>query len=127
MGQTLLLPPSVFNYYSPFYRIPGGAAAGPEFQLFTPATAVVRANFALLLLLSKLGKDTSVSFAPFIQLAAHPNALLDAVSNSLMGGRMPDAMRNTIMTATDAASDSATIAFDALYLTAGSGLYQVEQ
>jgi len=127
MGQTLLKPPSVFNYYSPFYRIPGGAAAGPEFQLFSTGTALLRADFAAEVLLSKLGAGTTVNATPFVQLAADPGALMDAVNNAFMGGQMPSAMRSTIMTAIAAAGDPATIAYDAGYLTASSGLFQVEQ
>jgi uncharacterized protein (DUF1800 family) len=127
MGQTLLVPPSVFNYYSPFYRIPGGAAAGPEFQLFSTGTALLRADFVAEVLLSKLGAGTTVNPTPFVQLAADPGALMDAVNNAFMGGQMPSAMRSTIMTAMAAASDPGTIAYDAVYLTASSGLFQVEQ
>ncbi|HYL58895.1 MAG TPA: DUF1800 domain-containing protein, partial [Candidatus Acidoferrales bacterium] len=54
LGQELLYPPSVFNYYSPFSRIPGGQLLGPEFQLLTPSTAVLRANFVIGALISAL-------------------------------------------------------------------------
>jgi uncharacterized protein (DUF1800 family) len=128
MGQTLLLPPSVFNYYSPFYRIPGGAAAGPEFQLFSPATALLRGDIVVVTLLSKLGAGTTVSLAPFVTLAADPAALMDAVNNALMGGQMAPAMRSTIMTAMSSAGGAADVmAYDALGLTASSSLFQVEQ
>jgi uncharacterized protein (DUF1800 family) len=127
MGQTLLLPPSVFNYYSPFYRIPGGAAAGPEFQLFSPATALLRGDFVVALLLSKLGAGTTVSLAPFVTLAADPAALMDAVNNALMGGQMSSAMRTTIMTAMSSAGAADVMAYDALGLTASSSLFQVQQ
>jgi len=127
MGQTLLIPPSVFNYYSPFSRIPGGAAAGPEFQIFSTGTALLRADLVAEVLLSKLGAGTTVDPTPFVQLAADPAALMDAVNNAFMGGQMPAAVRSTIMTAMASASDPATIGYDAVYLTASSGLYQVEQ
>ncbi|MFN0104675.1 MAG: DUF1800 family protein, partial [Bryobacteraceae bacterium] len=45
MGQRAFHPPSVFSYYSPSYRIPGTQLTGPEFQIYTTATAMVRANF----------------------------------------------------------------------------------
>ncbi len=51
MGQKVFYPPSVFSYFSPGYRVRGTAAAGrqplggPEFQILTSVTALVRANF----------------------------------------------------------------------------------
>ena len=127
MGQTLLVPPSVFNYYSPFYRVAGGAAAGPEFQLFSTGTALLRDDFVAEVVLSKLGAGATVNPTLFAQQAADPNALMDAINNAFMGGQMPLSARNTIMTAIESARDPGTTAYDALYLTASSTLFQVQQ
>lgn len=61
MGQKLFYAPSVFNYYSPLYQVPGGLY-GPEFQLLTPATTLTRANIVYQLIVNGLDKD--VSFRP---------------------------------------------------------------
>ncbi len=45
MGQEPLFSPSVFNFYSPNYVIPGTASFGPEFQLLTTATSLNRVNW----------------------------------------------------------------------------------
>jgi hypothetical protein len=43
MGQKLFYEPSVFSYFSPLYRIPGGQLA-PEFQLYSTQAAAERAD-----------------------------------------------------------------------------------
>jgi hypothetical protein len=127
LGQELLLPASVFNYYSPFSRIPGGAAAGPEFQLLTPSTAVLRADWVIGTLVSKIGPDVAVSFSPFIALATDDTALTDAIDLAFFGGQMPAEVRSAIKTAIDATPDPTTRAFDALFLAAASNEFQVQQ
>src|SRR6185436_17073233 len=63
MGQKVFYPGSVFSYYSPGYRVrgtvgPTGAPlGGPEFQIFTTVTALVRVNFVASLLGGYFGTD----------------------------------------------------------------------
>ncbi|MEO7672984.1 MAG: DUF1800 family protein, partial [Pyrinomonadaceae bacterium] len=45
MAQSAFYSPTVFNYYSPEYKIPGTTLLGPEFNLMTTGTAIARANF----------------------------------------------------------------------------------
>jgi len=126
MGELIFEPPSVFNYYSPLYHINDGALAAPEFQIMTPSTAVIRANYVDRTLRSNLGTDVTVDLSPFVALAANPSALLDAVSNAFFGGAMPDSMRSTITTALAAEPSKTLQARYALYLAASSAFYQVE-
>jgi uncharacterized protein (DUF1800 family) len=127
MGQLLFLPPSVFNYYSPLYRINNGSLAAPEFQLMSPSTAIIRADFADWVLYSFFGgAGVTVDSSPFVALNSAPNALLDAVSNALMGGAMPDTVRSTIATAIAAESNPELRAHYALWLAATSSAYQIE-
>ena len=44
LGQDLFDAPSVFNYYSPTYGVPGTALLGGEFEIHTPNNAIWRAN-----------------------------------------------------------------------------------
>jgi len=44
MSQDIYNAPSVFNFYAPSYVPPGSTLLGPEFQIFTPDSAVYRAN-----------------------------------------------------------------------------------
>jgi Protein of unknown function (DUF1800) len=130
MGQDLFYPASVFNYYSPLYRLPGSSALAPEFQTLTPSTAVVRANVATraaYLAYGGLGPGISVDMTPLNSLASDPIALVEAVSRALLRGQMPVEMRNTILTAVSAGRDGAEKARHAFSLTGSSSLYQVER
>jgi hypothetical protein len=130
LGQELLFPASVFNYYSPFSRIPGGAAAGPEFQLLTPSTAVLRANWVIGVLVDQnnsIGPDVVMNLGPFFALAANDTALIQAIDMALFGGQMPSEVRTALKTAIDATPDPGLRTFDALFVALSSGEYQVER
>ena len=131
LNQTIFAPPSVFNYYAPGYVIPPDLAGGiflvgPEFQLESPATGVGRANLAQAIAFTNLGGGTVVDLTALTNLAADPNALMDAVSNAFLYGRMPSTMRTQIMAAVTATSDKPTRARTAVYLTLSSSYYNVE-
>jgi uncharacterized protein (DUF1800 family) len=127
MGQLLLAPPSVFNYYSPFYHVPESPLAGPEFQLLTPSTAVQRANFIdSLLRPGNLGPGTTVDLSRFVNDATDSGKLMTDVDLAFTRGQMPAGMKTTIQNAVNASNDPVTRAQTAIYLTASSALYQVE-
>ncbi|HEX8638355.1 MAG TPA: DUF1800 family protein, partial [Pyrinomonadaceae bacterium] len=44
MAQNPFYSPTVFNYYTPDYVIPGTSLLGPEFNIMTTGTAIARAN-----------------------------------------------------------------------------------
>ncbi|HYA35698.1 MAG TPA: DUF1800 family protein [Candidatus Binataceae bacterium] len=125
MGQDLLRPASVFNYYTPFYRIPDGTLAGPEFQILTPSTAILRVNFVDEILGAHRA-DLMLNLAPFVALSGNTSTLIQAVDNALTGRRMPSSISASIQTAINASKDADTRARNALYLAASSGFYQVE-
>jgi uncharacterized protein (DUF1800 family) len=126
MGQQLLLPASVFNYYSPFYQIPDTALAGPEFQLLTPSTALIRANFIYAVLENHVATGVTVDLTPYVKVAGDSNQLLSAVDKAFTRGQMPSTMQGYLLTAINASSDPATRAQTAVYLAATSGFYQLE-
>ncbi|HXW84863.1 MAG TPA: DUF1800 family protein [Candidatus Binataceae bacterium] len=126
MGQDLLAPGTVFNYYTPFYQIPQTTLTGPEFQLLTPATAIIRANFLDNVIFDGLGKDTKVDLKPFIKMASDVPTLMNAVDLAFTRGQMPDTMKDTIIAALNTTSSPTQRAQMAIYLTATSGFYQVE-
>jgi uncharacterized protein (DUF1800 family) len=113
MGQDLFSPPSVFNYYSPSYRVNGVKQAGapvtnltgPEFQIFSPTNAVWRANMVQGLFGSYsnpmlgYGPGTSIDLSPFVPLASNPSTLVNALDLTLTHGTMPASMKNTIVAA----------------------------
>ena len=138
LSQPVFYPPTVFNYYSPSYGIPGTNLVGPEFQLLTSATAIARANVANSLFFSTtIAPDPSVYGATGTQLdlstytaaANDTNALLDRVDANVMGGTMGTTMRGAIASAVNAvaATDALNRARTALYLTFSSPQYQVQR
>jgi hypothetical protein len=89
LGQSPLLAPSVFNFFSPFFTRPGPIAqaglVAPELQIHTETQVVGNANF-----LSSVLWDRGFGFAdagrlrmdlaPWTALAADPTALVDAIN-----------------------------------------------
>ncbi len=124
MGQRILFPASVFNYYSPFYQIPDTALAGPEFQLLTPATALLRVNFIYAVVMNQAGTGVTIDLTPYVKVAGDSSQLLSAVDKAFTCGRMPSTMQGYLLTAINATSDPATRAQTAVYLAATSGFYQ---
>ncbi len=126
MGQTLVNPPSVFSYYSPLYRMPGNPALfGPEFQIYTPTESVVLGNM-IYQMINQPNGDPRIDITPFVAVAGNTTLLLDLVDQTLLYGRMPAAMRNSLATAIDASYDNTQRVQTALYLAALSGQYQTQ-
>jgi uncharacterized protein (DUF1800 family) len=105
LGQSPLLAPSVFNFFSPNYRHPGAlAAAGlvaPEFQITTETSMVGGLNFfAKLVRRGYYGKDETrltMDLAELNGLASDPPALVDRLNVLFMNGAMSAATRNAIV------------------------------
>lgn len=125
MSQTPLSPASVFGFYSPLFRIPRSSLLGPEFQIYGPTEAVLRGNF-FWEILSNPGSDFPIDLAAFVNLAGNTVALIDAVDQALLYGRMPAAMRQSLANAINAQGDNRSRALTALYLTSLSGHYAVQ-
>ena len=123
MGETLNNPPSVFGYYSPFYRVPQNPALfGPEFQIFTPTESVEEANL-LYQIINQPNGDPHIDLSPFNSVAGNTAQLLDLVDQKLFYGRMPPQVRAALSTAITAAYDNNQRVQTALYLAALSGQY----
>jgi hypothetical protein len=117
----------VFNYYSPFYRIPNAGVIAPEFQLLNPTTALERINFVHYAVNNSLGSSVTVPVQHFEQLAGNNDILLDAVSKALLRGQMQADMKTSILNAINSTTDSKTRARMALYLAATSSRFQVQR
>src|SRR5262249_2372904 len=124
VAQTPLTPPSVFSFYSPLYRLPKSTLFAPELQIYTPTESVLRGNF-LWDEISNPATDFTISYTPFISVAGNTQALIDQVDQTLLYGRMPQSMRQSIANAVAAQSDNQSRWQTALYLGALSGLYTV--
>jgi len=135
MGQDLFDSPSVFNYYSPFYRLPGTATVAPEFQILSQSTSFYRANYAYRAVHSEISSDIVIDLTNFAELAsdtktatqtASLTTMLNAVSQALLGAPMSPDMLSAVMPAMLATTDANTRARNAVYLVAVSPQYQVQ-
>lgn len=125
MGQRLLYPASVFNYYSPLYRV-SPTLAGPEFQIFNTTTALARTNFVHEVIRTGTGKDAEPDLSPWLRMASNPGALVEMVDQYLFHGSMPLKIKETLLTAARAKNDLAARVRIVLYLALSSGAYQVQ-
>ena len=117
----------MFGYFSPLFRVPHSALFGPEFQIYSPTEAVLRGNLVWdILSASGSGGDFPLDLSRFVNLGGNTAALIDAVDQALLYGRMPQAMRQSLANAIAVQSDNRSRALTALYLTALSGQHAVQ-
>ncbi|MDT7044129.1 DUF1800 family protein [Candidatus Nitronereus thalassa] len=126
LGQTLFSPPSVFNFFSPLYKIPGTNLFGPEYQIHTLTNVIARANFVNRVVTNGLGGGTTVDLSRFEAVAADAGQLVAEVERALLHENLSDAERQSIITAVSVSSNSTTRARTAVYLVATSAKYQVQ-
>ena len=131
MGESPMRSGSVFNFFPPNYIIPGTATLGPEFDIQTTATALVRINFVNSFAFSNLGSGTTVSFTTWANMASNPSTMIDALSALLLHGTLSAASKAAILTAVNAVpagtNQNLQRAETAIYLIASSSQYQVER
>jgi uncharacterized protein (DUF1800 family) len=132
LGEDIFSAPSVFNYYSPNYVVPGTALIGGEFQIHTPNNAIVRANEVSSLFsqysnpIQSYGPGTSIDLTPFLPLAATPATLADALDLTLTHGLMPATMKSAIVNAVTADTQGSLHQVQtACYLILSSSYYNV--
>jgi len=132
LGQDIPDAPSVFNYYSPSYGVPGTALLGGEFEIHTPNNAIWRANVVRSLFsqwsnpVETYGPGTTVDVTPFLPLAATPATLVNALDLTLTHGTMPAGMKSQLVNAV-AADPGGPLqkVEDACYLILTSNYYNV--
>jgi uncharacterized protein (DUF1800 family) len=139
MSQNPFRSPTVFNYYSPDYVVPGTTVLGPEFGILTTSTTIQRSNFINTMVYSRINggstnfpNGTSIRLTELQALAAADttgNQLVDALNNKLMHGTMSAQMKSSILTAVTAITTTNTLARaqTALYLVATSSQYQIQR
>jgi uncharacterized protein (DUF1800 family) len=126
MGQNLFYPPSVFNYFSQFYRIPDTGLLGPEFQINTASRALDRADFVYRVVTNRVRRGVEVDLSRFEAVADDPARLVDMVDIALFQGRMSAQLRQSILQAMTATDNRLTRAQNANYIAATSSEYQVQ-
>jgi hypothetical protein len=135
----LFNPPTVFSYYPADYGVPGSNLFGPEFGILDSTTTFRRANFVNTLFLANSGNGiplsapnrpagTQVNYSAYQASAGDASALADMLNTRMMHGTMSGAMKNSIVSAVNAAgADPALRTRTAIYLVASSSQYQVER
>ncbi|MBX3028386.1 DUF1800 family protein [bacterium] len=119
MNEGLLDAPSVFGHYSPTYRLPVSGLFGPEFQIYSASGAVNRGNLFYLFLYSPWPINPALQ--PLVAVAGNTTALVDAVDQTLLYGRMLPATRAALLTALPQMPDNNARVLTAVYLTAMAG------
>lgn len=125
LAQMPIGAPSVFNWFSPLYRIPRSPLFGPEFQIYTPSEATLRGNF-MYWLLTQSGNTATFDLSPFQPFGNDMPGLVEAVNQVLLYGRMEPAMKEILINAAKPGYDAKTRIMTVLYLTALSGQYAVQ-
>lgn len=132
LDQDLFNSPSVFNYYSPTYAVPGTSLLGPEFEIHTPNNAIWRANVVAGLFsqwanpVQNYGTGTMVDLTAFVPLASTPATLVSALDLTLTHGTMPAGMKSQIVSAITADTGAALQRVEhASYLILTSSYYNV--
>ena len=131
--QLVLTPNTVFNFYNLLTPLPSNTELfGPEFGIYPPALAIQRANFIYGILNDSYGSTFPMAavLPAYEAQAASPSALVEAVNQKLMFGRMSPGLRDLITAATAAITDTSAgglreRARGALYLAAISSEYSV--
>ena len=154
MGEDIWNSPTVFNYFSPNYIVPGTDLNEPEFGIFNSGTSFARTNFVNTMVYNTIPctgapncvpngnapLGTSISLAePRGWAQADLNAgdtnylqLVEGLNNKMMHGAMSEAMKTRIRTGiqrvpTDAPNRALAQARQAVYLIATSSQYQVQR
>jgi hypothetical protein len=140
MRQQVFKAPSVFNFFSPNYPVPGTNLVGPAFGIYNVNTALARLNY-LNHIVAGPGAEpdpsifgavgTSVDLSAFEADADRPLVLLERLAALATGGRLTGESKGLILTAITAwdASNSDNWRRDrvrsAAYLVFASPEYQV--
>ena len=126
LGQYPLTPNSVFSFFSPLGLLPHHPGLyGPEFGIYSPATAIQRANFTYDLLAGQFGSILKFDLTPFTQLAASPPLLVELVNLKLFQGQMSTPLRALLTNTAQATSDLNQRVIGTVFLAAISSEYLV--
>lgn len=126
LGEELLTPNSVFSFFSPLAPLPHHPGLyGPEFGIYSPASALQRANFTYDLLVNQYSVSVKFNLAPFQALAGNPAQMVELVNQKLFQGRMSLPLRTLLVNTALATSDLSQRMIGTLYLAAISAEYLV--
>ncbi len=134
MSEAPLDSPSVFNFFPPDYNIPGTSLLGPEFDLETTATTLVRANFVNSFVYGSIGDGYHGEFHDVRESGRESECtgqLLDSLNALLLHGTMSSRRARQHSRGGECRSgghepESCSAPQAAIYLILSSSQYQVE-
>ena len=139
LGQNPFNSPTVFNYFSPDYIVPGTTVNAPEFEILNTGNGVKRTNMLHTLIFDGFTanatdslRGTSLDYSEFVPVATVDptgNQLIDLLNTRMMHGAMVQDQRNAILTAIQAVPSTNPLlrVKSAVYLIAVSSQYQVQR
>jgi uncharacterized protein (DUF1800 family) len=127
LGQKLFYEPSVFSYFSPQYRLSGSGLPAPEFQIYSPAAAIVRANLATALVNGYKDKSATLDFSPYLAVAGNSAQLIDLIDQSMLHGTMSGGLRNSLAGLPGGTVSSLQQVKNAIALVAASPEFSIEK
>lgn len=128
MSQNVFNSGSVFNFFPPENLIPQTTLNGPEFAIFNTNTSLARVNFINSIVYGQISGTTTLDFSPVVT-AGTPDQMVAWLDTQLLHGTISDSMKQSILTAVNAASSTDTTkqAKTAIYLVLSSSQYQVQR
>jgi len=126
MGQKLFFEPSVFSYFSPLYRLPGGQLA-PEFQIYSTQAAAERADIINAALYGHLDKSTTVDLTPFESFGTDVSSMLSYAGYVFLHNSVPSPLAEQALAAAAATTSKTARAQAILYVVLTSSDYQIIQ
>jgi uncharacterized protein (DUF1800 family) len=106
LREHMFRPPTVFSFYPPTYPVAGTDLVGPEFGIHNANGALERLNFLTYLLdwggtapdpTVPRAVGTKVNLAAFKSSAADPAALVDRLSQLVLGRNLDPATRQSVI------------------------------
>ena len=141
-GQPVFQSPSVFNFYSPSYIVPGTTLNGPEFGILDTSSQLNRSNFVVQILFTGgVAADTTVtgSIGTHVNMLANfgaftdRGATVDKFNDVLMHGTLTAAGKAGVMKYLNALSDAqitsspTMLSANTAYLLLTSPMYEIEK
>lgn len=125
LGQQLFFAPSVFSYFSPFYRTPDGLVA-PEFQIYSTQSSTNRINLVNSAVYGgQFDAGTKFDISSFVTAAAVPADLVTQISTVFFHSNMSDSVKAAVTQAMNAVTAPTDKAKAALYVALTSGEFQI--
>lgn len=142
MGQEPFHPPSVFNYYSPGYIVPGTSLLAPEFAILTTSTTIQRIEMSGVMAFENVEPDTrnpqnaplgtSTDVSSYTQLMTDDptgNRLVDELDRKFMHSTMSQTLRDNVLSAVLAvdADEQEYRARTGIFIVISSSEYQIQR